>query len=156
MTDLVTLLDPITRFVATLDASDPKGCESRLEARFPANAAAIVALRDAAFAALAAGTLCTKGEPGMKFSRVQKPQESPTGASIDAVWMENAAGPAHTHPNGEFCLCLPDPKAPGAPTFESRAATWIVMPKGSRHVPTVANGRMLILYWLPAGAVTWS
>ncbi len=152
MTDLVTLLEPITRFVADLDAADPKKCEAALEARFPSSSPAVKSIRDAAFAALAAGTLCTKGEPGMKFSRVLKPQDSPTGASIDAVYMENAAGPAHTHPNGEFCLCLAEA---GAPTFENRAATWIVMPKGSRHVPTVANGKMLILYWLPAGAVAW-
>ncbi len=151
MSDLKPLLDPISEFVATLDASDPAACEAALNERFPADGEAVTALRDAAYAAAEAGTLCDRGEPGMRFSRVAKPDATPGGASIDAVLMEDAAGPPHTHPNGEFCLCLGD----GRSTFEDRTDTWIVLPKGSRHVPTVKEGRMLILYWLPEGAVTW-
>ncbi len=152
MSDLKTLLAPISTFVAGLDASDPQACEAALNERFPSDDPVVTAVRDAARAAVRDGTICNRGEPGMQFSRVVKPADDPAGCSVDAVLMENAAGPAHTHTNGEFCLCLPENE--GA-KFEDRTDRWIVMPKGSRHVPTVRNGKMLILYWLPGGAVEW-
>ena len=151
MTDLKALTDPISTFIEGLDAADPAACEAALNEKFPPGSPAVTALRDAAWAAADAGAICDKGEPGMQFSRVAKPDATPGGASIDAVLMENGAGPAHTHPNGEFCLCFGD----GAATFEDRTDTWIVMGAGSRHVPEVKNGKMLILYWLPEGAVAW-
>ena len=46
-------------------------------------------------------------------------------------------------------------RMPPSATFEARSDTWIVMPSGSRHTPTVAGGSMLILYWIPDGAVEW-
>ena len=152
MSELKTLLDPISKFIATLDASDPKRCEQALNAQFAPSSDAVKKIREAAFAALAAGTLCNRGEPNLKYSRFEKPEANPGGCSIDAVYMDDVAGPAHTHTNGEFCLCFADR---GEATFEDRRDTWIVMAKGSRRFPTVKNGRMLILYWLPAGAVAW-
>lgn len=152
MSELKPLLTTVSEFVATLDGNDPDAAEAALNRHFPADGAVVLAIRDAALAAQRAGALCTKGEPGMQFARVVKPADDPVGCSVDAVFMEDAEGPAHTHPNGEFCLCIHDT---GTPTFEGRADTWIVMKSGSRHVPTVKNGRMLILYWLPEGAVTW-
>lgn len=151
MSELTSLLEPVSRFVAELDATDPAACERALNERFPPDSPEIAAVRAAARAAVAAGTLCNRGEAGVHYSRVARAAD-PGGCSIDAVLMENAAGPPHTHVNGEFCLCLPETE--GA-RFEDRTDTWIVMAKGSRHVPEVKNGRMLILYWLPAGAVEW-
>lgn len=152
MADLKALLDPISTFVAGLDAARPREAEAALNARFPATSAEIQDLRTAAFAALAAGAICNRGDAKVRFSRVVKPEHDPGGCSVDAVSMDDAAGPAHTHTKGEFCLCFADT---GSPTFEGRGDTWIVMPRGSRHVPTVKGGRMLILYWLPEGAVVW-
>lgn len=151
MTDLKTLLEPISKFVAGLDARDPAACERALTEAFPPDSDDVQAIRQAAFAAVEAGTLCNKGEPGMQFSRLSKPDETPGGCSIDAVLMENAKGPAHTHTNGEFCLCFGE----GEAKFENRPDCWVVMQSGSRHVPEVKDGRMLILYWLPEGAVVW-
>lgn len=149
MSELKSLLEPISTFVATLDASNPEACERALNAKFPITSDAVQALAKAAMMAVTSGAICNRGEPNLKYSRVVKPAESSRGVSIDAVLMDDVAGPVHTHPNGEFCLCLP---ITGQPTFEARAATWIVMPKNSRHVPTVRAGKMLILYWLPQGA----
>lgn len=152
MSALKTLLEPISTFVAGLDAADPQAAEHALSAQFPPDAQLLRDIRTAALAEVQAGTLCHRGEPGMRFSRVVKPEHDRGGCSIDAVLMKDAAGPVHTHTNGEFCLCLP---LHGEPTFEDRRDTWIVMAKGSRHQPTVRSGEMLILYWLPAGAVEW-
>ncbi len=152
MTDLKTLLDPISRFVKGLDLSKPQAAEAALAKQFPAKSPAVAAIETAAKAALADGTLCDRGEPGMRFSRFAKPKDDPGGCSIDAVCMADAAGPVHTHLKGEVCLCFP---LEGTPTFEGRSATWMVLPVGSRHVPTVKGGKMLILYWWPEGAVDW-
>ena len=152
LTQLTELLEPISRLVPSLDAGDPKAAEARLNQEFPGDSERVLQIREAAMAAVEAGVLCHKGAPGMQFSRLSKPEATTGGCSIDAVLMENSAGPAHTHTLGEFCLCLP--LTEGA-TFEDRSDVWIVMPTGSRHVPEVKLGRMLILYWLPEGAVSW-
>ena len=50
---------------------------------------------------------------------------------------------------GEFDLCF---ALSGAPTFDGHPPGWVVLPPNSWHVPTVAGGRMAILYFLPGGA----
>jgi uncharacterized protein DUF4863 len=152
MDDLNSLLAPVSRLVAALDLADAPAAEAALARQFPPGSEGIRRIEESARSALAAGSICTRGEPGMRFSRVIKPQDDIAGCSIDAVHMTNAAGPAHTHTRGEVCLCFPDS---GSPTFERRCATWMVLSPGSRHVPEVKGGSMLILYWWPDGAVAW-
>jgi hypothetical protein len=152
MSDLKSLLEPISLFVPELDLSDGPKAEAALNERFPANSEEIAAIRAAGFAALAAGEIAERGEPGMKWGRISKPEATPGGCSIDVVHMCDSSGPAHTHTNGEVCLCFGESDTA---TFENRGDTWIVMPAGSRHEPTVRDGSMLILYWLPEGAVQW-
>lgn len=148
--ELTTLLAPISTLIPTLDLTDPGAAEAALTRALPPGSDAVAAIERAAREALAAGTIAHRGEAPMRFSRVIKPVAG--GPAVDCVHMEDCAGPAHTHPNGEVVLCFPD--APGA-TFDGRADTWVVHPRGSRHTPTVAGGSMLILYWLPEGAVVW-
>ena len=150
MTDLKTLLAPISTFVKGLDLSDAKVAEAALNAKFPP--ATTTPIRAAALQALAAGTICDKENGGIKFSRVSKPKDDPGGCSIDAVFMRDCAGPVHTHTKGEACLCF---ATEGKPAFDGRTETWVVMRSGSRHMPTVQGGAMLILYWWPEGAVEW-
>ncbi|MBI3817953.1 MAG: DUF4863 family protein [Planctomycetes bacterium] len=153
MTDLKSLLMPVSRFVKEMDLTDSAKAEAELNKKFPAASEEIGQIKKLAEDALAAGTICNRGETGMKFSRVVKPQDDAGGCSIDAVFMENSSGPVHTHTKGEVCLCIPKS---GAPKFEGRGDTWIVMRAGSRHVPTVQGGAMLIIYWWPEGAVAWN
>lgn len=150
--DLATLLAPISTTVPALDLADAAAAEAELERRFPPGSEALAAIERAARQAFAAGAVAHRGEPPMRFSRVIKPEADAGGSAVDCVYMEACSGPAHTHPNGEVILCFPD--APGV-TFDGRASTWVVHPRGSRHVPTVAGGSMLLLYWLPGGAVVW-
>ena len=44
----------------------------------------------------------------------------------------------------------------GAPTFDGEPPGWVVKPPASSHVPTVAGGRMLIVYLLPSGAIEFA
>ncbi len=152
MSALTELLAPISQFVAALDLSQPAAAEAALNAQFPAEGAAVAAIRAAANAALADGSICNKGEGALKYSRVAKPEQDAGRCSIDAVSMTSTSGPFHTHIKGEACLCFPDN---AQVTFEGRNATWMVLPVGSRHAPRVENGHMLILYWWPGGAVAW-
>jgi hypothetical protein len=152
MTDLKTQLAPISRFIRDLDLSDAHAAEAKLNREFPPGAAAMLTLRQAAELALKNGEICNRENDGIKFSRVSKPQDDPGGCSIDAVYMDDAQGPVHTHTKGEVCLCL---HQKGAPAFDGRSEPWVVMPAGSRHRPTVSGGAMLILYWWPEGAVDW-
>lgn len=152
MSDLNTLLAEVSIFVPTLDLTQPAAAEAALEARFPARGPQVAALRAAAEAAVAAGSICNKGEGALKYSRLAKAENDPGRCSIDAVSMTDTEGPFHTHVKGEVCLCFPDD---AQVTFEGRNATWMVLPVGSRHAPRVEHGHMLILYWWPGGAVLW-
>lgn len=127
MSRLTELLEPISRRVPELDLSDRSAAERALNEEFPPDSEAIREIATAAFDALRAGEICGRGEPDMRWGRVAKPEETPGGCSIDAVHMRDSSGPAHAHPNGEVCLCLPE--GAGA-AFEDRPDTWIVMPAG--------------------------
>jgi Domain of unknown function (DUF4863) len=59
-------------------------------------------------------------------------------------------GPAHAHPHGEVDMIMP---LDGDAKFDGRGAGWLVYPAGSRHAPTVTEGKALVLYLLPEGAI---
>lgn len=152
MSDLKSLLEPVSRLVTTLDLSDTAAAEAALGAAFPPNGDRIRDIETSARAGIADGTVCHRGDDGMRFSRINKPEADAANCSVDAVYMTDAKGPRHSHTKGEVCLCLPDDDTA---TFEGRHTTWMVLPPGSTHEPTVAGGAMLILYWWPDGAVSW-
>ncbi|MAG58294.1 MAG: DUF4863 domain-containing protein [Planctomycetes bacterium] len=152
MPDLKSLLAPVSCKVATLDLTDTDAAETALAEAFPADGETVRDIEIAARAGLAGGTLCDRENAGVRFSRIAKPDADPGGCSIDAVYMADSPGPIHTHTKGEVCLCFADG---GEPAFEGRRETWMVLPPGSRHAPTVTEGKMLIIYWWPDGAVAW-
>ncbi len=152
MNDLYALLEPVSRMVQTLDLADTAAAEAALEAAFPAGGEVVTSIEQVARGGVEAGDVCHRGDDDVRFSRVAKPQDDVAGCSIDAVYMRDASGPRHTHTKGEVCLCFPDDETA---TFEGRRATWMVLPPGSTHEPTVAGGSILILYWWPEGAVAW-
>jgi len=101
-------------------------------------------------AGVAAGWLCNRTGGGIRYGRVFKPAEDLYGFSVDVVDMADIAGPHHSHPNGEIDLIMP---IEGDALFDGRPAGWVVKPAGSAHRPTVSNGRALVLYLLPQGAI---
>lgn len=150
-TDLISTLSPVLVAIADLDLSQPLTAREALEARLPADLMADVTA--ALVAAHAASSLTPKrATPTLAFGRLAKASTDTHQLSIDLVDMQGA-GAAHMHPNGEVSWCIP---LDGAPTFEGCAAGWVILPPGSRHVPTVVGGRMLIVYFLPDGAMDWS
>jgi hypothetical protein len=103
-------------------------------------------------ALLEAGTIANRGELPVRYGRVAKAGPDTRGFSIDVVLM-SGPGPRHRHPRGEvnFCLALD-----GEPTFDGEPPGWVVLPPDSSHVPTVANGTMLIVYLLPQGEIEFT
>ena len=108
---------------------------------------------DACQQGVAEGWMCNREHGGIKFGRVAKPDEALSHFSVDVVDMADIAGPHHTHPNGEIDLVMP--LTPGA-LFDGQPAGWKVYPPGSAHCPTVSQGRALVLYLLPQGAIEFT
>ncbi len=114
-------------------------------------------LKAACETGVAEGWLCNRHQPlaggGIRYGRIFKPADDLHGFSVDVVDMQNVAGPHHSHPNGEIDLLMP---LEGDALFDGRPAGWIVYPPGSGHHPTVSQGRALVLYLLPAGAIQFT
>jgi hypothetical protein len=111
------------------------------------------ALKAACEAGVAAGWLCQREGGGIRYGRVFKPAADLHGFSVDVVDMADIAGPHHEHPNGEIDLVMPQS---GDARFDGRPAGWLVCPPGSAHRPTVSDGRALVLYLLPEGAIRFT
>jgi Domain of unknown function (DUF4863) len=118
-----------------------------------AGSATFQALKASCEAGVDEGWLCNREGGGIKYGRIFKPAEDLHGFSVDVVDMTDIAGPHHVHPNGEIDLHMP---LEGDATFDGRPAGWVVMPPGSAHRPTVRQGRALVLYLLPQGAIEFT
>jgi hypothetical protein len=146
----LSLLQPLARRISQLDLNDAASAANTLNTALP------IGSLDEVYQALkvgqAEGWLTPKqATPTLKFGRLCRSGPAMFGHSVDVVDMAGA-GAAHTHPNGEVSLCWAEE---GQPNFCGEPAGWVVVPPGSRHVPDVTGGRMLIVYFLPDGAMTW-
>lgn len=134
-----------------LDLSDADAAAAALEQAFPAAGTPSIALRQYLLAAVADGVICDRGNDAIRYSRLAKAGPKTGNCSIDFVWM-TGPGINHRHPQGEVNLCF---AVEGDPRFDGKPQGWVVFAPGSQHVPTVTGGRMLIVYFLPDGAVEW-
>jgi hypothetical protein len=67
--------------------------------------------------------------------------------------MNNVVGPHHRHPKGEIDMIMPlsdDAK------FDGNGIGWLVYGLNSAHQPTVTDGKAIILYLLPDGAIEFT
>jgi hypothetical protein len=124
-----------------------------LRSSFPADGTTFAAVFAACRDAIAAGWMCSREAGGIRYGRVVKPGPATHGFSVDVVEMENIVGPHHTHPNGEIDMVMP---LTGNPKFDGHGAGWVVYGPGSAHRPTVTDGKALVLYLLPQGAIEFS
>ncbi|MEZ4220797.1 MAG: DUF4863 family protein [Polyangiaceae bacterium] len=147
LAELMQALEPILQVVRGVDVNSPTAVDELARA-LPLDAPAMVRVQNLVRAGVRDGWLCDRENDGIRFSRVHKASGT-DDLGIDAVHMAKP-GPGHTHPNGEVDLCF---AVSGSPTFDGRPPGWTVYPAGSWHVPTVAEGVMDILYFLPGGAI---
>ena len=145
------LIAPITRHVQG-KALDVK-LETELNAAWPANGAEFKSIFEACKQAVESGWMCNREAGGIKFGRVIKPGPDTQGFSVDVVDMRDIKGPHHRHPNGEIDMIMP---LDSAAKFDGRGAGWMVYGPDSAHSPTVRDGRALVLYLLPQGAIEFT
>lgn len=143
---LKTELAPLIEILRGIDPKEREAAVAALRKAAPLDGALVRGIRALAEAGATAGWLLPKENAGVRFGRVAKDLG---GFSVDAVHM-SGPGPEHVHPNGEIDLCF---ARKGTPTFDGKPEGWVVYGPGSRHVPTVRGGEMLILYFLPGGAI---
>jgi len=158
---LLEQLAPVLEHVAALPLSgcnDAKAASSlvaQLEQAMPVEGPVFQALGETLRRGVAAGWLCDRGDPSARFCRVAKASPDTHDLSIDVVALEGSAL-RHRHPRGEITMAFSaDPSASGS-HFDDHPPGWVVLPQGSVHTPTVTGPRMLLLYFLPAGAVEWN
>ena len=126
---------------------------AELEDAFPAGGAKFDTVFAACGDAIASGWMCNREAGGIRYGRVVKPGPATHGFSVDVVEMENVVGPHHVHPNGEIDLVMPMTESA---KFDGHGAGWVVYGPGSAHRPTVSDGKALVLYLLPRGAIEFS
>jgi uncharacterized protein DUF4863 len=126
---------------------------AELEDAFPAGGAKFDTVFAGCRDAVAAGWMCNREAGGIRYGRVVKPGPATHGFSVDVVEMENVVGPHHAHPNGEIDLVMPITESA---KFDGHGAGWVVYGPGSAHRPTVSDGKALVLYLLPQGAIEFS
>lgn len=140
---------PLIDAARGVDLTDPVAAREELGRRLDPASEEGQAVNAALVRLLEEGKVADRGAPPVRFSRAARAGEETDGFSIDVVDM-TGPGPLHRHPNGEVNWCI---ALEGEPTFDGQPAGWVVEPPGSQHVPTVAGGRMLIVYLLPEGAI---
>jgi Domain of unknown function (DUF4863) len=102
---------------------------------------------------VAEGWLCGREAGGIKFGRAVPAGDATHRFSVDVVELYDVVGPHHAHPKGEIDLIMPlDERA----EFDGRGAGWLVYGPSTAHNPTVTQGRALVLYLLPEGAIEFT
>lgn len=148
--DVRSALAPLARVAAELDLASPEAAAAVLRERFPPSS--LSELRALLVAANAEGWLTPRrASETLTFGRLSKSAEDLGGCSIDVVDM-SGRGASHRHPNGEVNLAF---ATEGDPRFMGKPEGWIVESPDSWHVPEVSGGRMLIVYFLPGGAMVF-
>lgn len=149
--ELLELMEAPMRAAAGLDLTDADAARAELERRYPSDGPDARALRETLLAAVHDGVICDRGHDPVRYSRLAKPEATPHDLSVDFVWM-TGPGIHHRHPRGEVNLCF---AVEGEARFDGHPEGWVVFAPDTVHVPTVTDGRMLIVYFLPGGAVEW-
>ncbi len=144
--DFIAKLAPLAQQLAGVDLNHTAKATKEISELAPFDGDMIAQIREATMEAAKEDWLLPKEAGGIKFGRVTKDLE---GFSVDAVLM-SGPGPKHNHPNGEIDLCF---TTTGEAEFDGHKEGWVVYGPDSTHVPTVHNGEMLILYFLPGGAM---
>lgn len=136
--------------------ADVQALEAELERRFPAAGEQSVAIGHALRAGVTEGWLCDRGEPNARFCRLAKPSPQTHDLSVDVVSLVGDAV-KHTHPKGEVTLgfVAEAGAAPDGSTFDGRPPGWVFLGPGTTHIPRVEGERMILMYFLPDGAVQW-
>lgn len=124
--------------------------ESFLNENFPPGGEAFDDLAELCRRGIDEGWLCDNEHGGIRFGRIINHGPETSGFSVDVVLMDNIQGPYHGHPNGEIDMIIPDT---ADAKFDGQGQGWKVYAPASEHYPTVTDGKAIVLYLLPDGAI---
>lgn len=144
-------LDAPLAAAAAVDLAEADDARASLERSYPSNGDDAKALRALLLQAVEEGVICDRGKDPVHYSRLAKQSEATRDFSIDFVWMSGPGIP-HRHPKGEINLCF---SVEGDARFDGQPEGWVTFAPDTKHIPTVSQGRMLIVYFLPGGDVEW-
>ena len=139
-------LNPLVDILKKVSLDKPQEAKTLLKKEAPLKSKLIQEIRKNMEQGAREGWLLPKENSGIRFGRMSKDLG---GFSVDAVQM-STPGPKHRHGNGEIDLCF---SIKGNPKFDGHPEGWVVYGPGSVHTPTVSDGEMLILYFLPGGSI---
>lgn len=144
----------IAQVTASIAGEAPgRALEDRLNAEFPAGGEWFRTAKLLCEEGCAEGWLCAREAGGISFGRAVTAGDATHGMSVDVVVMSNVVGPHHSHPNGEIDLVMP---LEGDALFDGQGAGWKVYAPMSAHNPTVTQGKAIVLYLLPGGAIEFT
>ena len=110
------------------------------------------------------------GGPKYRRSRILNPQDETSFFSITAVYMDSTdpqafpdpdgddvlQGDFHGHPYGELNLVVPLDEGAQLMGLQGwQGAGWTAPDPGSAHYPEVKGGRLIALFHLPAGRISY-
>lgn len=147
---LRAMLTRLKNDLSGLDLAKPDEARAALQAKYPLAGDYLVEVRRLCERGVEEGWLCSMERGGVRFSRLSPPDKH-FPYSVDAVLL-SGTGAEHRHPKGEVNVGWP---TDGEPRFCGVEPGWSVFAPGSRHVPEVTGGGMLLLYFLPGGAIEW-
>ena len=145
------LIANLTGGIATRTLDDD--LQRWLNAAHGAGSETFRAIERSCLQAIAEGWMCEREGGGIRYGRVLKATDDLNWFSVDVVDMDTVVGPHHSHPNGEIDLIMPQSSAA---RFDGHGAGWCVYGPGTAHRPTVTEGRALVLYLLPEGAIEFT
>lgn len=141
------LLKPLLSQLPLLDLENHESARLYLNQNYPIDGLWAQSLKDFLLTNIKQNWLFPNEHRGIRFGRLDEGET--TGFTIDSVDMDRP-GPSHLHVNGEVDLAF---RVDGTPEFDGNKEGWTVYPPNSWHRPTVQNGRMLVLYFLPDGGL---
>lgn len=142
---------PILSFLQTQTVNTQ--LQYTLSKQFPLSSSLIQDIKRWCVTAVKDGSVRMRGPKSLRFGNVLHQKRNDYGFRIDMVDM-TGVGPGHVHPLGEINLCFTTESATsGSTSFDGISEGWVVKQPNSWHTPTVRNGRMIIVYFLPKGKV---
>ena len=127
-----------------------KSLQSYLDECFPPGGEAFDDLAALCRQGIDEGWLCDNEHGGIRYGRILDAGDETNGFSVDVVQMDDIQGPYHGHPNGEIDMIIPESQDA---KFDGKGQGWMVYEAGTEHFPTVTDGKAIVLYFLPGGAI---
>lgn len=151
MSTPIEIFAPILSFLETQTVDTQ--LQYTLSKKFPLASDLIQSIKEWCLASVSNGSIRMRGPKSLRFGNVLHQKRNNYGFRIDIVDM-TGVGPGHVHPLGEINLCFAiECTDNGGTSFDSISEGWVVKQPNSWHKPTVRNGRMVIVYFLPNGNV---